>query len=133
MPELAFTTNKQQQRASTTFTLDGVEYTARAPKQGAMLRLANAADGEPLEQANAGLAYIFAALDTEGRDLMKSRLDDPDDDLDVEFLLTDILGGLVEEFVERPTTSPSRSTGRRSPTKRRSTGTSASPELTAAG
>jgi len=134
MPVMEFTTNKQQNRATATLTLDGVEYTVRAPKQGAIVRLASAATANSwLEQVNAGLGFVWSCLDPKDRVVLQARVDDPDDDLDLDFLVEDVLGKLIEEFVARPTTSSSASTRRRSPTKKRSTGTSPSTGLTAAG
>lgn len=57
---------------------------------------------EPMD-ANGGL---------HGRELLESRLSDPDDALDLSFLLP-ILGGLMRGWFDRPTGSPPASTARR--------------------
>jgi hypothetical protein len=78
-------------------------------------------EGTDAEQASIVNQFIDIVFDGDAAEHIHNRLEDPDDDLDI-----DDLGPLVEwlsgEFAARPTGSPPASTARRRAISKRSTG-----------
>lgn len=130
---LEFQTSEAQQKATVEVVIDDTTLVATAPKQAALLRLALSENGSAVSMTKANLDFTYSCLDQAGRDYIESRLNDPDDNLDVGWIVEILTPALIKEFTGRPTQSSSASTGRRRPTKKASTGISHSRASTRVG
>lgn len=115
--------------------LDADEFTLHKPKQSLIFNFATSDTGSGMEQTRTGMALMYGCLDPPDRARLKERLDDPDDRLDMDFLIATVIPAVIGEFIAppRPTGKPSASTRRRASTRKRSTGASPSTESTLAG
>lgn len=99
---LEFTTAKKR-RDPLDFTLDGETYHFTPTKTaGVVLALA---DGDNTEVMKQTFDWLSHGLPDDEAQRLIDRLNDPDDDLDVDDLGT-IISGLQEEIAGRPTTPP---------------------------
>lgn len=130
----SFTTEKtdDEERPLVEFEFDGHMLTARKPKTAAFVALVRVNDDDGAESANGVMRFVRDSLTPESRAYLMKRLDDPDDDLDVENLVP-LVNWVVEEFTgeegnERPT-GPSNGS---SPQRRRTGSTSTARSRSAA-
>lgn len=110
---------------------DPTIYQARRPKMAVLLTMANALmdDGDPIKQAAAFDGLMAKILEPESEAALRARLEDPDDDLDLDSPnIETMFRTLVGLWYGRPTGKPAGSprspsrTGRRSTARRRSGG-----------
>lgn len=99
------------------FTLDGETYIARMPKPAvfAYLTAASARGATTADQIKAVLDFIEAVLEPDSRARFRSRLLDPEDELELEDGI-DLLRYLQEEWSGRPTGSSTDSSDGRATT-----------------
>lgn len=118
--ELEFTT-KPKARDVRTFTIDGHPVTATKPKDAFIktmgLMEGGGSDLAKLEAIDLWLERVF---DTASAAHLKARLDDADDDFDLEDM-GQVNAKLLEVWADRPTTRPSASRGRQRSTGKPST------------
>jgi hypothetical protein len=97
------------------FTLDGVEYTLRAPKESqlAFLFASSAASRSSSDRVAAILDFLESALVSPGDEILRARLLDPNDDLDLDAIM-EIMTWAMETWSGRPPTSANGSSPRRS-------------------
>ena len=101
------------------FVLDGTEYVIQAPKnaQLAFLSASAAASRNTNDRVAAILDFLEAALVSPGDEMLRHRLLDPNDDLDLEDVM-EIIEWAMEEWTGRPPTSANGSSPRRLPVGR---------------
>lgn len=102
-------TTPERARVLTTVDLDGETLHAVKPKGGQMLAMARAIEGLPDDLAEMKLidSFLELCMDEPSRDRLRERLDDPEDDFDLD-TLTELMDRLKEAWADRPT-GPSRS------------------------
>lgn len=127
MTEQSFEVKKRKvKRAAAEFTLADdpeVLLTAYKPKAAILLPIAsllNNAKHDELAEAQAIDMFLDMVLAAESRDYIKGRLNDPEDDLDVDDL-TPIIEWLQGQWSERPTGSRAGSSPRSRTNGKRST------------
>lgn len=116
------------------FELDGEKLSARRPKTAAFLALADTQDSQnPIDQVRAVKVFMDECLVPDSRDHIQDRLDDPDDEFDLDDIVP-IINWLIEELstTSRPTGRPTASSGRPKRTGSRSTARSRAPVSTPA-
>jgi len=81
------------------FVLDGVEMEARRPKEALVAELAPVQSRRtpPMQKVKLALNFLDDCLLEPGKSVMRARLTDPDDDLDVEDVLP-ILGAIGDHW-----------------------------------
>lgn len=106
------------------FTLDGSDYVLRAPKdaQLAYLYASSATSRDGNDRIAAILDFFEAALAPPGNELLRTRLLDPADELELEDVMS-IIEWAIEEWTGRPPTSPNGSSQQPSAVGRRSKAT----------
>jgi len=125
-----FTTEPSTDRLETVeFHLDGIRLFARKPKSVSFIGLTDTMEMDGVDAIKGTLRFMDEALLPESRDHIQARLDDPDDDFDVDNVVP-ILNWVIEEFTNRPTGRPSPPPQPRRRTGSRSTALSPSKELT---
>lgn len=108
------------------FELDGETLYARRPKTNAFLALADFADSDDAYVQIRGVrTFMEECLIPESRGVIQERLDDPDDEFDLDDIVP-IINWLIEEMSARPTGRPTASSGRPKRTGNRSTARSRS-------
>lgn len=95
------------------FNLDGQDYTLRAPKrtQLAFLTASAAASRTSTDRIAAILDFVEAGLLPPGDEILRRRLLDPDDPLELDTVV-DIISWAMEEWTGRPSTSANGSSPR---------------------
>jgi hypothetical protein len=126
-PALVVTTEAGiRKRELTPFEVDGEVFYAVKPKGGMMLNLAVRANmvGDEMAQAQLVDDFLTMIMDSESgsEDRLRERLDDPDDNFDVDHL-TIIINGLQAVWGKGQSTKSPRSSARRRRTGPRSTAT----------
>jgi hypothetical protein len=113
-------TNGQPQLQNLPFTLDGVTYELRAPKQAQLAFLFASASlhRSSSDRVAAMLDFLEAALTPPGDEAIRLRLLDPEDALDLDAVM-DIMNWAMEEWTGRPPTSANGSSRRPSVVGRR--------------
>jgi hypothetical protein len=115
------------------FSVDGEEYTA-LPPTGGMLAVVAASQVDytsDVERIGSVINFFKGVLDEDSRRRFTTRMQDREDDLDVE-VLEEVLTWLMDQWFHRPTKPASGSTssrgngGRRSTAGQRSTGSTRS-------
>lgn len=103
------------------FDLDGDTLYARRPKTNAFLALAEYQNNDdPYAQIRGVRTFMEECLIPDSRGIIQERLDDPDDDFDLDDIIP-IINWLIEELSTRPTGRPTASSGRPRRTGNRST------------
>jgi hypothetical protein len=115
-------TTPERTRVTTTVDLDGETLHAIMPKAGQMLAMTRAIEGLPDDLAEMKLidSFLELCLDEPSRDRLRERLDDPEDDFDLD-TLTDLMNQLKEVWADRPTGPSTASSQRPRRTGRAST------------
>lgn len=102
------TAAKKRRENTISFELDGIEYSAHAPKDAAYVMLAASADGDKSGMSSAIeiTHFLEGVLSKEDVTKITARLRDPEDAFDLAGLV-EIFNYLISEFVGRPTGSQS--------------------------
>jgi hypothetical protein len=101
---------------------DGTALHVRKPKSVYLLDLASTDGGDGLAQIRAARAFMDAAIIEVDREALYDRVYAPDDPLELDEMLADLMPKLIEAVVNRPTTPSSPSSTSRNGTGRASTG-----------
>lgn len=116
-----FTTPTKDSRPTVEFTIDGDKVRAVQPKGAFLLDLAAlSASASELEQSRVITLFVDKVFDADSKALIHDRLNDDDDDFDVDDL-TPVIHWLQELWTGRPTGPPSASRRRSQKSGRRST------------
>ncbi len=100
-----------QPRENITVSLVGVEYVITPPKGSLGLRLAKKAKEAENEKDNISMwdeimGWVRAGFGAKQTKKIQERLDDPDDDLDIEHITT-LMEKIIEATTDNPTSSSS--------------------------
>lgn len=126
-------TSAPREVTRTLFRIDGEDFYAVKPKAGVLMGLmldGQAAEGgDEMAQVRIIEAFIDTTLEPDSGDRIRARLEDPDDDFDVD-TLAEVITALQGAWGRRPTTPSRRSSRSPRRTGRTSTGARRSPART---